>query len=108
MGTRFGRAVLYGLARGPSLIFLAVFFVAAAYIAYSHIAWTFLLPFAAIAIVVMSAMVWDTFHSRTALADALSEPIPIGDITIPRLREYARRAVEYRRALRSALLARDP
>lgn len=53
-------------------------------------------------------MVWDTFRSRSALAEAMSQPLSAAAFTIPRLKDYVARAIEYRRQLRTALLARDP
>ncbi len=53
-------------------------------------------------------MVWDTFRSRSTLAEAISEPLSAAAFTIPRLRDYVARAIEYRRQLSTALLARNP
>lgn len=59
-------------------------------------------------LLVLGFMIWDTFRSRSTLAEALSEPLSAAGLAAPRLREYVARAIEYRQQVRAALLARDP
>lgn len=100
--------MLYGLARTPSLAFLALTFAAAAYLIISDLPLGFLAPFVVLTLVVLAAMVWDTLRNRPILEEALSQPITIVGLSSERLRDHVQRAIEYREQLREALLTRNP
>jgi hypothetical protein len=104
---RIRRGIAHGLARAPSLFFLTLTFAATVYVVTERLPGLFLVPFVVLTLVVLVAMIWDTFSNRQTLEKALGHRITTDGIAAPRLRDHVQRAIEYRAELRDVLLARD-